>query len=454
MSTTPPDLLACPRCDKTPLDALEAGFRCGACKVDFPYIDNIPWLFADPAASLAEWRSRLHSALQAVRHECEGLDRELASPALRESTRQRVQRYRELLDRHRLALSELLAPLGPESLATEHETYLALRTRMPSDQGLNTYYANVHRDWAWGDAENEASVEALRRVLDGATNLGTTLVLGAGAGRLVYDIKQSFEVPLLLALDFNPLLFLIAKRMFAGETLDMVEFPLAPRRPEDDAVLQTLKAPVPVGAGLHLVLGDALRPPFAGGRFDTVITPWLIDIVSEDLPTFAARMNTLLCDGGRWLNFGSLAFSSATRAGRHTVPEVAEILADAGFEAPQVDEATIPYMDSPASRHGRRETVFTFSTRKIRAVKPPPRHRALPDWIVTGKEPVPLSADFKAQAVSTRIYAFVMSLIDGKRSLNDMADLFEAQRLMPRDEAAAAIRLFLIRMYEDGQKPR
>lgn len=453
MSPIPPDLLACPRCDKTPLDTHEAGLRCSACKVDFPRINSIPWLFADPDASLAEWRGRLHSAMQALRHERDGLDSELARPSLRESTRKRVQRYRELLDRHRLALSELLAPLGPESLDTQHETYLALRTRMPSDQGLNTYYANVHRDWAWGDAENEASIAALKRVVGEQTELGTTVVLGAGAGRLAYDLKQRFEIPLLLALDFNPLLFLIAERMIAGETLDMVEFPLAPRRPEDDAVLQALCAPAPVRDGLYLVLGDALRPPFAAGRFDSVVTPWLIDIVSEDLPTFAARMNALLCDGGRWLNFGSLAFATGGRAGRYTPPEVAEILVEAGFASPEVDEATIPYMDSPASRHGRRETVFTFSALKSHTVARPPRHRALPDWIVTGREPVPLSAAFQAQAVSTRIYAFVMSLIDGKRSLDDMAAVFEAQRLMPRDEAAAAIRLFLIRMYEDaGQR--
>lgn len=452
MSLIPPDLLACPRCDKTPLDTVEDGFRCTACKVNFPRINSMPWLFAEPDASLAEWRGRLHSALQALRHERKELDAELANPALRESTRKRVQRYAEQLDRHRLALSELLAPLGPESLSTTHETYLALRTRMPSDQGLNTYYANVHRDWAWGDEENEASIESLRRVLGSDTRLGTTVVLGAGAGRLAYDLKRSFEVPLLVALDFNPLLLLIAERMVAGETLDMIEFPLAPRGPEDDAVLHTLGAPAPLREGLHLVAGDALRPPFAAGRADTVVTPWLIDIVSEDLPSFAARVNGLLCAGGRWLNFGSLAFASAGRAGRYTVPEVAEILEEAGFEAPQVDEATIPYMDSPASRHGRLETVFTFSASKSRNVDRPARHRALPDWIVTGREPVPLSAAFQAQAVSTRIYAFVMSLIDGKRSLNDMAAVFEAQRLMPRDEAVAAIRLFLIRMYEDAQK--
>jgi hypothetical protein len=131
----------------------------------------------------------------------------------------------------------------------------------------------------------------------------------------------------------------------------------------------------------------------------------------------------------------------------------AQLRVAAGFAAPPVAAATMPSPHSPARRPGRRETVFTFSALKSRTVARPPRHRALPDWIVTGREPVPLSAAFQAQAISTRIHAFVMSLIDGKRSLNDMAAVFEAQRLMPRDEAAAAIRLFLIRMYEDaGQR--
>ena len=57
------------------------------------------------------------------------------------------------------------------------------------------------------------------------------------------------------------------------------------------------------------MLADALRPPFAEGAFDTVVTPWLIDIVSENLTVFAARINRLLKEGGRWVNFGSLAFA-------------------------------------------------------------------------------------------------------------------------------------------------
>ncbi len=452
MSPIPSDLLACPRCDKTPLDAQDRGFRCRACKVDFPHLNGIPWLFAEPDASLAEWRGRLHSALQGIGRELDALDAELLQRDLRETTRARVRRYREHLDLHRRTLSGLLAPVGVGSLATSYETWLALRTRMPSDQGLNTYYANVHRDWAWGEEENAASIGSLRKVLCADTALGTTLVLGAGAGRLAYDIKREFEVAQLFALDFNPLLVLIAERMFAGETLDMVEFPLAPLAAADDAVLRTLAAPAPLSEGLHLVLGDALRPPFASAQFDTVVTPWLIDIVSEDLPVFSARINALLRTGGRWLNFGSLAFAAAGRARRYAPPEVIDILAGAGFDAPEVDETTIPYMNSPASRHGRLETVFTFAARKSRPVDRPARHRALPDWLVTGNEPVPLTAAFQAQAVSTRIYAFVMSLIDGKRSLHDMAAEFEARQLMPRDEAVAAIRRFLVRMHEDAEK--
>ncbi len=452
MSPIPSDLLACPRCDKTPLDALDKEFRCRACKVDFPRINGIPWLFAEPDASLSEWRGRLHSALQGIGRELDTLDAELALPDLRDSTRARVRRYREHLDLHRRALSSLLEPIGIGSLATAHETWLALRTRMPSDQGLNTYYANVHRDWAWGDEENAASIKSLQKVLGAATSLGTTLVLGAGSGRLAYDIRQEFDVARLVALDFNPLLVLIAERMFAGETLELVEFPLAPLDTADDAVVRTLAAPAPVHEGLHLVLGDALRPPFAAAHFDTVVTPWLIDIVNEDLPVFSARINALLKHGGRWLNFGSLAFSNADRARRYAPPEVAEILAEAGFDAPTVDESTIPYMNSPASRHGRLETVFTFAAGKSRSTGRPARHRALPDWLVTGKEAVPLTAAFQAQAVSTRIYAFVMTLIDGKRSLDDMAAEFEARQLMPRAEAVGAIRRFLIRMHEDAEK--
>ena len=40
------ELLACPRCDKTPLAARDGQLSCKACNVDFPLVGEIPWLFA------------------------------------------------------------------------------------------------------------------------------------------------------------------------------------------------------------------------------------------------------------------------------------------------------------------------------------------------------------------------------------------------------------------------
>lgn len=445
-------LLACPRCDKTPLEQDGDHLRCKACKVDFPSINGIPWLFAEPQATVGEWRSRLQFALRQLSHEIAGLEKELQNDDLNSLSRRRIQRYKKAVEYHRRALSKLLQPLDMHAMHGNYESYLALRTRLPADQGLNTYYANIHRDWAWGDEENDASLNQIRSVLHDHADLGNVLVLGAGAGRLAYDIHRNLSCAATVAMDFNPLLMLVARAVTQGDTLKLYEFPIAPLALEDDAVLRSLTAPEVADDRFHLVLGDALRAPFADQSFDTVVTPWLIDIINDDLPILAARINNLLAENGRWVNFGSLAFSSPERARRYSPEETKAIVAESGFSDPYVSQKTIPYMCSPASRHGRQEKVFSFSAYKERGVQKPERHKALPDWIVTGKEPVPLSPSFRTQAMTTQIYSFIMSLIDGKRSIKEMARVLEKQKLMSKEEAEPAIRSFLTRMYDDSQR--
>lgn len=446
------DILACPRCDKTPLDRQGDGYHCKACNIEFPSINGIPWMFADPESSLGEWRNRLQMSLTKMGHEITALDKELGDKELRQLTRRRTERYKKALEQHRRKLQKLLRPIDVQSGSANYESYLALRTRLPADQGLNTYYANIHRDWAWGDEENEASLKQIRAVVQDGAELGRTLVLGAGAGRLAYDVHMSLDCAMTVALDFNPMLLLVAQGVMSGAELSLYEFPIAPKSLDDDAVLRKLSAPDVVRDGFELVLGDALRPPFAAAAFDTVMTPWLIDILPEDLATVAARINALLGADGRWINFGSLAFDAKERSRRYSPEEVKAIVAENGFSDPYVSEATIPYMCSPASRHGRREKVFTFSAYKERDGNTPARHRALPDWIVTGQEPVPLSPAFKTQAMTTQIYSFMMSLIDGKRTIQDMAVILEKQRLMSRAEAVPAIRSFLTQMFDDANR--
>jgi hypothetical protein len=444
-------LIACPRCDRTPLDSLADSYRCPACDADYPAVGGIPWVFAEPGAALGEWRGKLHFSLRQLEQDRARIARALGTGSLGEAARERLQALAAATESHLSRLAALLAPLALDSLTASHESYLALRTRMPSDQGLTTYYNNVHRDWCWGEAENRLSLQIVKDAAGGNFS-GRTLVLGAGAGRLAYDLHMNSDADSTVVLDFNPLLLLLAQRITNGEAVELYEFPIAPKTAHDQAVLRTLSAESPARAGLYYVLADAHRPPFAKGSFDTVVTPWLIDILPEKFDALCARLNVLLRDGGQWINFGSLSFHGADPALRYGPEETAQIVAAHGFDTPTLSETRIPYMCSPASRHGRQELVVSWRAAKTAAVKKVPRYEALPDWLVRGKEPVPLSESFKMQAMSTRIHAFIMSLIDGRRSVKDMAAVFADQKLMTKEEAEPAIRAFLIKMYEDSQR--
>lgn len=454
--STPSDFFACPRCDKYPLSDKDGGYRCGGCKVDYPSVGGIPWLFAAPDASLGEWRNRLHFSLQKLSSESQRIKAELDAENVGDLTRRRLERQVHANDAHRGMMREILEPLDVRSMQASYESHLALRTRLPIDQGIHTYAANIHRDWAWGDEENEASVDAIREILQAgdiaAETLGDTLILGAGACRLAYDIHMQLGSARTIAMDFNPLLLLVANRVLKGVQTQLYEFPMAPRSLDDFAVLRTLSAPQPVREGFHLVFGDVLRPPFGAATFDTVVTPWIIDIVNEALPEQATRINRLLKPQGRWLNFGSLAFDHPERARRYSAEETLDIVGQAGFAVQHSRDTSIPYMCSPASRHGRRETVFTFSATRTGEAPALARHKALPDWLVTGKEAVPLLQSFRSQALSTQIYSYIMSLIDGKRTISDMAKILQQQKLMTQAEAEPAIRTFLTRMYDDSQR--
>lgn len=443
LSPEPATLLACPRCGAG-LDDL----HCRACNVDFPVHGGVPWLFADPGAAISDWQNRFRLALERIEEDAARVRQALGSTS-RPTTRCRLE---TLLNGYGFQSEHLKRILAPLTLAEggSLETLLALRTRLPPTQSIVSYDANVHRDWAWGTEECRMALEAIVETL-GDSPAGRVLVLGAGAGRLAYDLHQHRDAGITVALDLNPLLAYVGRAVSRGETVSLVEFPLAPRRPRDAAVERALRAPEPARPGLEFVLADAMRAPFVPGTFDVVVTPWLLDVIGEPAGDVLPRINALLRDGGVWIHQGSVAFEGPDPAARLTLDELVEMLGDAGLSDPHTDARLMPYMDCPDSRHGRLEEVVTVRARKTAEVKPPPRHHSLPDWIVEGRKPVPALPAFQTQAMTTRMHAFLMSLIDGRRSVKDMARVLEEQRLMPHREAEVALKGFLTTMYDEAQ---
>jgi len=442
----PLELLCCPRCEGVLTDG--DPLACTSCAVVYPRVGGLPWLFAEPDAVLGEWRARLHGFLAGLEAQATRYRAALGEDVLRGSTRSRLKLLAAACSDHARRLRALMAPLGAGTAAAAPEMYTALGMTLPAAQGLAGYYANLHRDWSWGEAENEAAYRLVDETLGGEP-LGRTLLLGVGAGRLAYDLHRRRRPDVFVAADINPLFLLAARRLYDGAALELYEFPLAPRDVASHAILRRLQAPAPAGPGLHLLFADVTRAPFAAGAFDTVVTPWLIDILDEDLAIFARRVNRWLRPGGRWVNSGSLSFGNDEPARRYALEEVREIVAESGFAPIEPREEAIPYLCSPASRHGRVETVVTFATSKRAEAASPGAVRRTPPWLERTDLPVPLLPELQGRQLELRVLAYVASLVDGRRSVRDMAGVLVEQRLMAEAEAEPTVRAFLARLHEE-----
>ncbi len=442
-------VLACPRCG-TRMSAL----RCASCEREYPQLSNVPWLFADPEAQLSEWRNRWHLALrnlqQQEREATAALDRSSSS-----LTQARLRQLAHAYAEHRQAVQTLLAPLEVGVAATR-ETYLALQTALPEQHRLFSYAANLFRDWSWGEVENHGAWEAIEGARAAASVTPKAehrvLVLGSGGGRLAHDLHAHWRPQLTVGLEINPYLALAGAQICADEPLSLYEFPLAPRSSSDVACRRQLQRPaVPLPPGLQFIIGDAFAPPFAAEQFDLVLTPWFSDVCGASIPDLGALVNNLLVTGGSWINHGSVAFHNSDPAACSSLEEFLEQASAQGFSLSSNVDCTLPYLQSPNSRHGRVEQINTSCLRK-QASSPRPQTQALqaPQWLTNLTEPVPQSAAFLSQAQTTAVHAFIMSMIDGKRSISAMAEIMAARGLLSDADARQALRGFLEKMHAEA----
>lgn len=446
------DEFQCPQCAAGSLIQTADLWRCAACAQEYPVIDGVPWLIPRPLHHLQEWRQRY---LLLIRREEEieaSLRARLQDPSLSRASWSRLANLADGHVAHRRNLHALLGPLQLAS-ATAAPVMEGLQTRLPPNQDLTSYYVNLHRDWVWGEVENQAAVRIVRE-LAGNEPLGRLLVPGAGAGRLSFDLHQLAQPLTTTALDINPLLAGCLRRLAAGDTVNMVEFPLAPRGVADGALAREMRAPEPARPGFQVLLGDVMSAPFRAGSFDTVLTPWLIDILPESLPRVAERIATLLRPGGRWINFGSVAFVAADPAEHLVSAEIGPLIVPLGFAVEGERNERLPYMQSPASRHGRLEEVFAFTARRDATAVPLSPVAGLPGWALDARMPVPRSPFLADQALKQQVYGFVAALVDGQRSTADIAAHLVEKRLMPMAEALPAVRNFLLQLHEQASQRR
>ncbi len=451
------DSLACPACDHSKANIVIQAekLRCTQCGTEFPLYkcgeQTIPWVFEQPNLNLLEWKARLNGFLHLNQQSQLRLKEAQKDKRLSKTGQKRISK---LLNATKQQVEQVLELLSPLNLTenTEHlnNSINTLQSKVPKVQGLDSYYDNIFRDWSWENGENLQLLDAIDNVLEDYKQLGKVLTIGAGAGRLSYDIHQKYSPNYSILLDINPLLLFSACQAIQGNKFTLNEFPIAPLNKDSFFAEQLCCAPEDVKQNIYYMFGDGMNPPFKPKSFDTIVTPWLLDIIPQNLKDYIPRINEYLAIGGTWLNTGSLAFFHKNQAWCYSEEEVIELLEKNGFEILSAKRSSIQYMHSPLSAHGRMENVFTFHAKKIKDVVIPPKYEYLPDWIKVPSKSIPKQYEQEIGSSEHLLQAQVLGAIDGVRSIEQIGELVAKQYNLQINEAIHAIRRILVDYFEDN----
>ena len=452
LSALLPNIL-CPACssEKASLLIANHALECSNCKTTFPvYSSGIPWLFEDPTFSLLEWKARLNGFLHVNALEQQRLKNSLKDKRLSKIAHKRISKILQAKKEQEEQVLEVIAPLNLQNkdFNPHADPTSVLQSKVPKVQGLLSYYDNIFRDWSWNNGENEQLLEAIDSILIQSTELGRVLTIGAGAGRLSYDIHRKYQPDLSVLLDINPLLLLAGSRIIQGDIIHLFEFPIAPLNKDSFAVLQECKTPQATNENIVFMFADGMNPPFQAQSFDTVLTPWLIDIVPQNLRNFVPRINQILKKGGQWLNCGTLAFFHRDPSWCYSEEEVTELLEKNGFKVITSNRVEIKYLNSPVSANGRTEKVFNFCAKKVRDAVVPSKYEYLPKWILNTTKAIPVDDEFTIQSSRYLLQAQVIGAIDGNRSIEQIGALVAQQYGLQLNEATHAVRRIMVDLHE------
>lgn len=412
--------VVCPRCSAD-LDLSAPTLRCRRCGQVYPRLGSIPVLLSAPLAYLASCRRQLDRLERQVERTVRDIREQLQTADLLPATRQRCEATIQGIAGQLADVRAILQPLLPATTCSEGREW---SHRAPATLHHLPY---LYRDWGWpseADGENEQALSMVEETL-GDAGPGRTLVMGAGACRLAYDIHHRHPDAEIMVMDLDPVLFAAAHAVTHGETLTVSEANLEMGNMNHAVKEWSLTAPQgPVDeARFHFLIADAVDPPLDDGVFDTVLTPWFIDQGPEDVRDLISSLHRLLKPGGRWVNLGPLKYDLDVPVSRRFArEELFDLAKRAGFRTGSSKSATLPYLVSRLNGRGKVEWVLAFSAIRLEA----PESGSGPDtdpppWLVFRHLPIPT---FEGQALfwsEASMIRMVVSAIDGRRTLDDIA---------------------------------
>lgn len=440
-------VLQCPKCGSHSLyqDNDKSLISCRSCQQSYPLLSfgntSLPFLFSDVSIAAYDWCARISGFNKKITEEINSISECIKDKTLSKLTRERM---KHLLNSKKQYQGQILDHLKCFDQFKLNESVVE-NAEIAKNQGVDSYINNIFRDWCWENGENKQLIDALDSVIEDDFNSGLTVTLGAGASRLSYDFHKKYKAEHSVLIDINPVLLGYAKRILTNEKIKLNEFPIAPTSSADFCVEQVCGSNnVCANNSFTLLLADALNTPLQPKVFDTVLTPWFIDIVPIDFKDLISHVSRLLKVGGAWVNTGSLAFFHKSEKWNYSQDEILDLLKKFGFSNIKFSRKKINYLHSPHSAHGRVENVFNFYAQKKFDSIPAKRINYLPEWVENTNLAIPQLLNMTAVSSKYLLQAQVLSAVDGQRSIVEIGCLLAKQYGMSEQQAIAAVRQIFV----------
>jgi SAM-dependent methyltransferase len=366
-----------------------------------------------------------------------------------------LERHRNVLDTEIAQAETFLALLEPAAEASGEVTSEALEAR-PSGWTTDALIPYLLRDWtstAELEATNARIGAALQQVFPDPS-AKSVVFLACGAGGLLAEVSADFEQ--VLGFDLTLPVIRAARHLLDGNSLD-----IALPRVINAAGHITLRPRDARLASSHVDLAamDAFDTAFADGSVDCVITSFMIDLI-PDPRRLADEIARILCREGVWINYGP---SGPLKAfWRFDQTETPAFLEAAGFTVLGAEPHRATYLDlsrdCPSWSFQNHVCYLTWARKTGAGAARPSLVQLgpaeLPEAIPVhfpgaslihrhglGEQPTH-TMTFRHEGIPGRTTsvqiggdaARILALVDGKRSVSEIADLLERETpALPRD---------------------
>lgn len=419
----PQYLFKCPTCGGNSGKGFELeNDHCHNCGTTYFSLGNIPCLFPSGILHKHIWQHQTATMKNAGMQALMSIQESLSRYDVSETTRIRLA---EALTVSETNLNSILHLLNESGIEANHKEEF----NQINVGDFNEYFEFILRDWGWDTVENpsmenSAAIDRIMQLIETFPEKPKrVLVLGAGAGRLSWDLHTRLKPTYTIALDSNPLLLAVANRLIREQkTLTFGEFKQFPQINFPTSQLCTLeppKDPENLRERWFALGANIWQIPLNQKCFDLIVTPWFIDVNGGDLRNLIGIISQSLEDGGHWLNSGPLLFSNNLPVQlKYTALEIKEFIALSGFTLTTENVEQAGHLLSPLEARFKQEQLWTFSARKTPSVIAPSMTYIPEAWLVMHHLPVPQITFINKD--KHPLIDIILLLVDGNRSINDI----------------------------------